>query len=349
MKTENIFGLCQVLKAGTAQAAEIFEELHTLSLNPRYRQWAQSPEQLRPFELSTIADFPALSGTSLVAEGKLTVRVNRHGSRVFVTDDISTDATHRVFPYADESASMREAVIDAGWLGTGDTVLDLAGGCGHTAWSLEAARVVLFDINPRALAYAELNRLLNRLDSQRYLCLLNDIRNGVPTALVPLQGRVLVTANMPFSPSATPEDLPLTTAGGTSGMDLQHATFNALERLRADLPRAVALRAVILGLTVGNQAESVWELPLKAVERFGSEKVSWNLLKKELAVRLSGVRKLANPCQVREALPAIAACPIFTPNRLEVDSKVAAFRDLAELHVSNNCPDLAYGYITVEL
>ncbi len=54
---------------------------------------------------------------------------------------------------------------------------------------------------------------------------------------------VLLVANMPFCPAPRRSDLPLTSYGGPAGMDLQVATFEALKRLRGELPARVVVRA----------------------------------------------------------------------------------------------------------
>jgi hypothetical protein len=350
MTTEDLFELCQALRGAPHLVSELRNELRTLVNLTSYRDWQATLAQAQLFRIPPQTRVAALATTGLSVDGRLQVRVNIHASRLFLTDGVTQAARHRVFPYHDESATLREFVVNNDWLEAADVVFDLAGGCGHTAWSLDGRCQVLLDINPRALAYAELNRLLNELDSQRYVCALNDIRQGVPRAFVPRHAReVLVLANMPFSPTPSASALPLTTGGGSSGMDLQRATFDAIERLRADTPAATRIRCAVLGLTVGSRITGAWELCAEAVERFGPEHVRWHALPQEPAVRIGGVRSLSNPCNVRQALPAIAECSLFTPNRDHVASKKLAFEKLAAQHVAAGNPDLAYGFVTVEV
>ena len=63
-----------------------------------------------------------------------------------------------------------------------------------------------FDINPRALAYAAVNRALNGIPGQDCVLALNDIRAGIPRAVLPGRDEhVLILANMPFGPAPRPD------------------------------------------------------------------------------------------------------------------------------------------------
>jgi hypothetical protein len=227
--------------------------------------------------------------------------------------------------------------------------VDLAGGCGHSALSFDAKAQYLLDINPRALAYAELNILLNALDRRRYQCVLNDIRHGICSLPVDETCTVLVVANMPFGPAPRSGDLPLTSYGGQAGMDLQVATFQALKRLRRELPGQVALRALVMGVSLGDSQADSWDLHREAAAHFGVESVRWFSLDNEPLFRIDGRRMLSNPSRVRIGLPALADCRLYNPDPNQRAERKAAFQQLAYEHEARATPDIVYGVVAVAL
>ena len=221
VSTERLFTLGQTLANDAALARKVAFSLRTVAGLPSYEAWHAGTAQRQPFipELETLA-VTNLTHTGLVADGKLLVRVNTSTGAVFVTDGVWWDANTRVFPFIDETQMMIALTRRLGWEADLVSVLDLAGGCGHGAWLAGAPNALLLDVNPRALAYAELNRVLNALPPGRNFCALNDIRNGVPRPLISHDEELLVLANMPFGLTPFAGALPVTSDGGPSGMVL---------------------------------------------------------------------------------------------------------------------------------
>ena len=285
----------------------------------------------------------------VISEQRLLVCVNDHDGRLFVTDGVWADSAYRAFPFNDESAALIGLARKLGWSDDADVIVDLAGGCGHSALSFDAKAQYLLDINPRALAYAAMNTLLNALDPQRYRCVLNDIREGIGSLPVDEETCVvLLVANMPFGPAPRRSDLPLTSYGGPSGMDLQVATFEALKRLRGELPARVVIRALVMGVSVGDARADRWHLHREAASHFG-DRVRWIGMDEELLVRIDGRRALSNPSPVRDALPAAADCQLYNPDPDKRAERRAAYQQLAREHESHGNPDIAYGAVAVEL
>ena len=350
LTTDQLFLLACALRESPATAADARKELTSFIEHPAYRTWRASLGQARPFKPPTEIALPTLRALGLLGDDGLVVCVNDHKGRLFLTDGVWADPTYRAFPFNDESAVLVSLARRLGWSQDAGVIVDLASGCGHSALSFDAPRQYLLDINPRALAYAELNKLLNDLDGARYQSMLNDIRQGMSSLRVDDETRaVLVVANMPFAPAPRRTDLPLTSYGGPAGMDLQVAAFRALARLRRDLPAPVVLRALVMGLSVGDSDANSWDLHRQATEHFGAESVRWFGLEDEQLLRVDGKRALSNPCPARVALPAFAQCHLYTPDPASRAERKLAFERLAQEHEAMGNPDIAYGVVAMEL
>ncbi len=179
LTTDQLFLLACQLRDTPSTAAKARQELASLVAHPAYRAWRTSLGQARPFVPPAELELPTLAALGVISEQRLLVCVNDHDGRLFVTDGVWVDPAYRAFPFNDESAALISLARKLGWSDDADVIVDLAGGCGHSALSFDAKAQYLLDINPRALAYAELNMLLNALDRQRYRCVLNDIREGI--------------------------------------------------------------------------------------------------------------------------------------------------------------------------
>ena len=350
MNTDQLFLVSTHLREQVGLAGALNSELRTILATPEYLFWGNSVQQARPFVLAEGAPVPALESVGLVDGGVLAVRVNLHHERVFITDGVWAPADFRAFPFHDESRALLACASETGWLQRAGVLYDLAGGVGHSALACSRPLQVLLDINPRALAYAEVNKLINGLDPARYLSILNDIRTGVPSGpALASQAPVLVLANMPFAPAPARGDLPMTSNGGVSGLDLQLATFRALQKLRAEVPDQVPIQALVMGMTLGDARAGRWELEDLAASIFGRSPVRWHLQPEEPLARVDGARKLENPSPVTLALPALAECTLYGPDVLSRAKKRIAFSQLAAQHAAAGNPDIAYGIVSVEL
>ena len=329
------------------------EALGAIAATPRYQQWSHGSLQIEPFLLAPGDGAGPVRDAGLCESSRLRMRINVHAGRVFLTDGVWTPPDVRVFPFCDESATLLDFAERSGWSRSASCILDLAGGAGHSAWSFDRPLQVLLDVNPRALAYAELNRHLNELDPKRYVAQLNDIRGGIvlPQRLgIGSAGldEILVLANMPFAPSPKRGLMPLTSDGGACAVDLQVATFRALSELSRCLPRRTRIRAIVLGLSPGCAAKNRWLLETEAVRIFGAAQVRWHRVDEPL-LRIDGRRAVANPAPTAEALQAITSCTLYHPEPRQRAMTRKAYEALAQAHLLEGHTDLAYGFVTLKV
>jgi hypothetical protein len=346
--TDALFRTARALRSSPGLADRVREAMRALCIAPAYRAWREGPAQASRFQLSAGASADALAEAGFAVDGQLLLRVNERAGRLFATDGVWVDAERRVFPFDDESGTLLRLAGRLGW-SSPDAVIDLACGCGHSALGFEAAQRVMLDVNPRALAYAEVNRILNQVPNASTVIALNDVRDGVPRGLLRgLRGTVLVIANMPFGLAPRSGLLPLTSDGGEDGLALQNAVLESLAALRRELPAVTRLQALMLGLTAGSAAEARWDWPRRVAAALGEGRAHWSLLHDEPVLRIDGRRAGANPSPLRDALPALADCTLYVGDA-ERESVRQAYRALATRHEDAGRTDLAYGAVAVEL
>jgi methylase of polypeptide subunit release factors len=346
--TDALFRTARALRSSPGLAGRVREAMRALCIAPAYRAWREGPAQASRFQLSAGASADALAEAGFAVDGQLLLRVNERAGRLFATDGVWIDAERRVFPFDDESGTLLRLAGRLGW-SSPDAVIDLACGCGHLALGFEAAQRVMLDVNPRALAYAEVNRILNQVPNASTVIALNDVRDGVPRGLLRgLRGTVLVIANMPFGLAPRSGLLPLTSDGGEDGLALQNAVLESLAALRRELPAVTRLQALMLGLTAGSAAQARWDWPRRVAAALGEGRAHWSLLQDEPVLRIDGRRAWANPSPLRDALPALADCTLYVGDA-ERESVRQAYRALATRHEDAGRTDLAYGAVAVEL
>ena len=345
--TDDIFLLSTELASDGSFCQVLSNRLRAIHASSPYQAWLGTLAEVEPFMLSDAADAPLLERARLARSGHLVAKLNRMEDGIFLTDGVWVEPRVRVFPFCDESAALIGFIRRTGLARWADWTLDLATGCGISAMALGLPGVA-FDINPRALAYAAVNRALNGILGENCVLALNDIRDGIPKTLIPsLTKHALIFANMPFGPAPSPDALPLTSNGGESGADLQIAAYAALEGLIQLAKGRSSIRACLMGLTVGDHAAGRWEIAESAIERFGADRVRWHLLSEEHVFRVDGTRQLGNPAPVTIGLPRLASCRLYTPDESERLAKIVAFTDLAKRHQGRGNPDIAYGIVEV--
>jgi hypothetical protein len=347
LSTDDIFLLSTELASDATFSHALTDRLRDIHASPSYRAWLGTVAEVEPFALAEGSDGPLLERAGLACSGRLLAKLNRTEAGIFLTDGVWIEPRVRVFPFCDESAALIGFVRKTGLARWSDWTLDLATGCGLNAMAL-GGQSVAFDINPRALAYATVNRALNGIAGEDCILALNDIRDGIPKAVGPnLEGHVLILANLPFGPAPSPDALPLTSNGGESGADLQIAAYRAIERFVQCAKGRFSVRACLMGLSVGDHAANRWDIVERAIERFGADRVNWHLLSEERVFRIDGVRQLVNPAPVDLAMPGLASCRLYTPDEGKRLAKMAAFGDLARRHQARGNPDIAYGIVEV--
>ena len=347
LSTDDIFLLSTELACDANFNRCLNEHLRAIHDSLAYQNWLGTVAEVEPFALSDALNGSLLERARLAASGCLLAKLNSVEASLFLTDGVWVEPRVRVFPFCDESAALIGFIRKTGLAEWADFTLDLATGCGLNALVL-GGKSIAFDISPRALAYATVNRRLNGIGGKDCVLVLNDIRDGIPAVVgSELSGHVLVLANLPFGPAPSPTALPLTSNGGESGVDLQVAAYRAIEGFIESAKGRCSVRACLLGLSVGDRAVNRWEIVELAVARFGTARVKWHLLSDEHVFRIDGVRQFVNPAPVALAMSGLASCRLYTPDKSERIAKIAAFLNLAESHQVRGNPDIAYGIVEI--
>lgn len=347
LSNEHLAHLSAQLLKNPSLRSQLHQHLLNLISEPAYRAWHDGMAQAQPYPLPSGCNRDLLEATGLCVDGKLQARVNLHGGLVFLTDGVWVPADVRVFPYHDESATLIEHLQKLQLSSWGNCVIDLAGGCGHTAWALPHRKRYSLDINPRALSYARLNKTLNGLEQAQLEVVHNDIRYGLPGLEVP--DEVLVVGNLPFGPAPNAQALPLTSNGGHGGLDLQLSALRSLKDWPPARHSDIRVRAALLGLSVGEASAQRWVLEEQAQRLFGAGRVQWHVLDEQLLLRANGQRLMRNPAPVYEALPALSRCQLYTPDPRAREQNNTNYKLLAATHVEQGNPDISYGLLTVEV
>ncbi|WP_158931694.1 hypothetical protein [Acidisphaera sp. S103] len=347
LSTDDVFLLSTELASDARFSRALNEQLRAIYGSPPYQDWLGTVAEVQPFELSDVAAVDLLERAGLARSGRLLAKLNLTEAGIFLTDGVWIDPRVRVFPFCDESVALIGFVRKSGFATWADWTLDLATGCGLNAMAV-GGRSVAFDINPRALAYATVNRALNGILGEDCVLAINDIRDGIPKAVCSdLEGHVLILANLPFGPAPSADALPLTSNGGESGGDLQIAAYRAIDRFVRSSKGRLSVRACLMGLSVGDHVANRWDIVERAIEHFGADRVKWHLLTDEHVFRIDGVRQLENPASVAVAMPGLASCRLYTPDEDERIAKVEAFANLAKRHQDRGNPDIAYGIVEI--
>ena len=285
----------------------------------------------------------ALAQIGLLRQQSLCVRINTVNRDILVTDGVWVDARLRVFPFSDESAAIHRYCINRGLVADTDAVIDLCTGSGNNLahFPLEIPSFGM-DINPRALAYFQLNQRLNgRMNS---VACLNDIRRGFADIFPYTEARhPLVLGNLPFGLAPTRSMLALTSDGGETGLALQRAAFEAVANFRRTTCGRRA-RVVMLGYSVGNAAEGTWEMVDLARRILGTEGLNYSILTDEGLARVDGKRIMPNPSPLSSALHAAGGCGLYHRDPVPIR---AIYAKLAERLEARGMPDLSY--LVVEL
>jgi hypothetical protein len=206
----------------------------------------------------------ALARAGLLCGGRLRVSVSLRRNLVFVTDPAGPDAIDAAPPHLLQLA--RQA-----W-GVPDVLLDPGCGCGEGALSAEAPLRLMLDRDLRALAFADLNRLLNGIPESRTLIGLADLRMGLPRlALAALSGTVFCVAVLPPEP-------PDARDAEADARSMQQAALDAIAAARRTMPRSAMLRALIGISGVPRADHDGQSLAERAAAAFGADRVRWNVL-----------------------------------------------------------------------
>lgn len=256
----------------------VFAEIDTLWATEIYQAWhIDKDKHFRPFHLE--GDWKHLRASGLVRESSLLVRINKIGGRYFLTDGPWVSHRFAAFPYSEEAESLLDHAYQEQLHLWADTIVDMSAGSGHTPLGMETeADRYVYDINPRALAYAKLNALINRLPESRVSIAINDVKRNLPLSLLSVRGRkVLFLFNTPFVPNPAPsslEAMPISVDGGAAGEDLQVRSFEVVAEFRRRFP-SKQVKALFLTWSFGRFRDGFWELQGKC-DRILKAKTRWS-------------------------------------------------------------------------
>jgi len=256
----------------------VFAEIDALWATENYKAWhADKSNTILPFY--TEGDWEYLRALGLIRDSSLQVRINKIGDRYFLTDAPWFNHRFAAFPYSEEAESLLDYAYQEQLHLWADTIVDMSAGCGHTPLGMETgADRYVYDINPRALAYAKLNALINQLPQSRVSIAFNDMKRRLPLSLLSLRGqKVLFLFNTPFVPNPSPrslEAMPISVDGGTAGEDLQVRSFEIVAEFEKRFPEKQVM-ALFLTWSFGRFRDGFWELQDKCDEILNA-KTKWS-------------------------------------------------------------------------
>lgn len=345
ISTENLLSLYISLCEDPSRSKNLFQSLQSVFQSEGYQFWLAEEESSgrRPaVEVGQSHDL--LREVNLATDHHLDVKINIIDEMLFLTDGLWAEPQWRVFPYADESVDVLE-YIGTQVLSQFDWCLDLATGCGHVA--LRTARCLPtwgLDINPRALMFAKLNLVLNQIPASNCHLMLNNLRDGVH---LPLRGKGLVLANLPFGPNPKVKSMPLTSAGGRYGLDFQLASMQALKAWLKD--KSIAARVLLLGVSFGQARENRWQIEQEARKILGPDvKPVWTVLSHVKMPRTNGRREMTNPIPISEAFQRIVGCSVYSKGQ-DQNELGKVFQELATDLSQSGWTDLSYGILEFHL
>ena len=262
--TDDLMRLVCEVRRSMATAWAMRAELLSLGADPGYVEWKGAWTSQRSFQVPEAYCRGALARNGLVREGFLCVAIRLRRTQVFVSDTPGASSG------GERISALLGLLARRAW-SSPDVVFDPCCGTGEVALSVEAPMRLMLDRDPRTLAFADLNRVLNGVPETRTLLGMADLRLGLPRlALAGLSGTALYLAHLP-PPGARPPEKAEADALGRS-------TIDTIAAVRRSMPRTARLR-VLLGLDEPSDGACPEQsLLARAAQTFGAERVSWTRL-----------------------------------------------------------------------
>ena len=265
--------------ANGSKLEAVLVEIKRLWETSSYQAW-RTDRRIDSTLFAVDCDCKHLTDLGLVQDRCLQIRINKIGERYFLTDAPCLKSRFAVFPYPDEADDLLQHAYAEKLHLWADTIIDMTAGCGHTPLGMEtAAKRYAYDINPRALAYARINTLLNRLPESHVSIASNDLKRALPPSLLSLTGqKILFLFNTPFNPNPVPssmEAMPISGDGGVTGDDFQIRSFEIVADFKARCP-GKEVKALFLSWTFGRSSDSSWDMQDKCEQILGA-RTTWTL------------------------------------------------------------------------
>lgn len=305
MPTESLHTIKLQLRDHPKTIEKVISYAKMVLNHSKYKEWLDGPEQGGPFPVppDLSADNQALKRTfdelGLIVDDILLVKITQISDKICFTDGLWVPKEFRVFPFSDESQRLLEYVRARGLCDWPDILIDPATGCGHHINAMaHVKQKVAADYNSRAVAYCDLNRLLNGTDNA--IVCVNDIQCGLPMIEPTIEHKkILLMVNMPFALSPSENTLPLSADGGETGARMTFKALDALKRFAEENGARSAIRAILLHYSVGNEAADQWEVLDKAVSLFGQDNIEHTILRGHGMWRVRGKKEQRNPMDVK--------------------------------------------------
>jgi hypothetical protein len=280
-------------------------------------EWIENEEFVTPFAIPDEIGTEnqnikwTLDRLGLIKGNELQVKITTVKEKILFTDGLWVPGLYRVFPFTDENEQiLRYIHSEEGLSEWPDVLIDPATGCGHHVCAMShIPRKIAADVNARAVAYCDMNRILNRVENT--FVLIHDIRDGMPV-IEPrnLSGNVLFMINMPFALEPAKDILPLSARGGETGARMTFEALRALKKFTEENEGNAKIRALVLNYSVGNDNEDRWEIKSKAEELFGEKSVCYKILRDQKMWRVNGKKEQGVPMPV-ESIKMKAECKYY--------------------------------------
>lgn len=321
--------------------------------NTAYRQWMQKGRyQGVPYRPESNDAFARMFSELGLLDEKRQLRVQLHEyqeHRHFLTDTPAVPDDVQVFPWLDESMKIAWFVRRK-WPGWGQYWVDPMCGAGYHNIILEGqpADRISMDVNPRAVAFARINSLLNNVPLSTRV---REARRGLLQVLeesnIAYNRQVLVMVNPPLSLSPYPDFLTHYADAAETGAGL---SMDYLNTVRDACARYRNLRLCQLVYTVGNPETNRWQLHDYAQKVFRADRVSFELVTGCQLWRVNRIKVENNPMPLSR-LRRKAECVQEVEGTREERRQLAQDYDAlaARLKEKFGATHLACGILTVDV
>ena len=271
------------------------------------RELAQEPHVLKFFQYESARPLPAglvqrrefMRAGLIDAARRPCFRLNLLRGQPFVTDGPWNSGAARVYAYSDESEQLLGYIDEVG-LASFDSVIEIGAGCGHTILTIDARTRIGIDVNPRARSFLELNAKLNHVKCKSVT--VDILQQGLPVELLRHTGSCLFLANLPFALTPRGVSLPVSVAGGPTGLDPTLAALAAIER--AVRSSGIAARLVMLCNSLGDGSR--WQIVDAVAQTAPEADVRWRVLPGARIWRVNGKPRYQSPMRIAHRLRAKA-------------------------------------------